>query len=367
MIDSSTQTLLNKAVSDWSKRQGKQFDIEKIEAITPDASMRRYYRLLLADNSLGLRTVVSMVFDSVKAAEVGGGSSINADQAYLQLTEFYRNAGFAVPKIEHDGLADGVLIIEDLGDLQLGQIISGMSFRNFKLEEVEKLYQSAIDQIVKLQAIPVNQSFVFQRSFTREVFIAEMTEFVDFTLPSKKVSESVVKKTKQLIECLADDILKFTFRLSHRDFHSWNLMVDPANNVRIIDFQDSLMAPACYDLISLLNDRDTDVLLGETLYVNLVKYGNEKIKFPENYFEHYHKALLQRDLKVSGRFSKLVAERGLKHYGNWIPGTNRRIGRTLASIINLGEQRGSPYRESLKSLVEILEIKEGSENSWSFD
>jgi len=37
--------------------------------------------------------------------------------------------------------------------------------------------------------------------------------------------------------------------LNHRDYHSWNLMIQD-EAVRVIDFQDALMAPPQYDLAS---------------------------------------------------------------------------------------------------------------------
>ncbi len=40
----------------------------------------------------------------------------------------------------------------------------------------------------------------------------------------------------------------------HRDYHSRNLMVVPGANPGIIDFQDALVGPVTYDLVSLLRD-----------------------------------------------------------------------------------------------------------------
>ena len=40
--------------------------------------------------------------------------------------------------------------------------------------------------------------------------------------------------------------------LCHRDFHSFNLIIDPRRRFRIIDHQDARMGPASYDLVSLL-------------------------------------------------------------------------------------------------------------------
>jgi aminoglycoside/choline kinase family phosphotransferase len=40
----------------------------------------------------------------------------------------------------------------------------------------------------------------------------------------------------------------------HRDYHSRTLMVTQNNNPGILDFQDAVIGPVTYDLVSLLRD-----------------------------------------------------------------------------------------------------------------
>ena len=169
--------------------------------------------------------------------------------------------------------------------------------------------------------------FLTQRVFDREVYLKEMDEIIDYAIGREEGA------------CLLpffDEIASYLDALPrvlvHRDYHSWNLLVDKAEKVRIIDFQDALLAPRTYDLVALLNDRDTDALLGEKRYQMLVDYFKEQSSYGEEFFKEYYSALLQRDIKVVGRFSKLSKERGLSSYERWIPGTLRRIGKTLARI-----------------------------------
>ena len=56
----------------------------------------------------------------------------------------------------------------------------------------------------------------------------------------------------------------------HRDYHAWNLQVDPRGRVRVIDFQDALLGPALYDLASLCTDRDSDRFVDPELEASLV-------------------------------------------------------------------------------------------------
>jgi aminoglycoside/choline kinase family phosphotransferase len=53
---------------------------------------------------------------------------------------------------------------------------------------------------------------------------------------------------------LREEALAQPVAFVHRDYHSRNLMVLPAAGPGIIDFQDALVGPVCYDLVSLLKD-----------------------------------------------------------------------------------------------------------------
>ena len=59
--------------------------------------------------------------------------------------------------------------------------------------------------------------------------------------------------------------------LNHRDFHSWNLFVQDGA-IRVIDFQDALLAPGPYDLATLLGDRDTPQVVRPHIEAHLLGY-----------------------------------------------------------------------------------------------
>ena len=81
--------------------------------------------------------------------------------------------------------------------------------------------------------------------------------------------------------------------------------------VRVIDFQDALLAPPQYDLASLLNDRITDQVIKAELEARLVRYYFERkcelekrqANFTE-FLDIYRLSAIQRDLKVVGRVGR---------------------------------------------------------------
>ena len=126
--------------------------------------------------------------------------------------------------------------------------------------------------------------------------------------------------------------------LNHRDYHSWNLFVQNGA-VRVIDFQDALLAPATYDLETLLNDRDTPTLITPALEQALVEYyhtawrerGGDAMS-QEQLWEEYNLCLLQKACKVVGRFYYLELEKGKTGYSRYIPPTLATVRRVVARL-----------------------------------
>ena len=349
--------LLKAVLARWDKH----VSAADITTITPDASLRRYYRVHLApDGASKHASIVAMVFDSVACPEVGGGVSVTSDEAYVELTAFFQSHGIAVPTLLYDARDVAVLLIEDLGDVQLADLLLGQS-KAVSEEEIDRLYTEAIDQITALQALPVQQGFFpFERAFTAELYLREMSEFTDYLLEPRGIGKEIIASIRSACDQLARQLDGFPKVLVHRDFHPWNLLVDAKKRLRVIDYQDALMGTGAYDIVALLNDRDADALVGEPRYLRLLDYFRRSAGRDDSFYFEYDRVLLQRDLKVAGRFSKLSSVRGLTSYERWIPGTLRRIGRTLERITAPGKNV-TAYGRLFELLVEHLpDVKQGA-------
>src|SRR5439155_1739787 len=99
--------------------------------------------------------------------------------------------------------------------------------------------------------------------------------------------------------------------LNHRDFHAWNLHVQDGR-IRVIDFQDALLAPAPYDLATLLGDRDTPTLIRPALEQRLLDaYASAWAArggapwSRQQLWDVYVACALQKAFKVVGRFHYL--------------------------------------------------------------
>jgi aminoglycoside/choline kinase family phosphotransferase len=120
--------------------------------------------------------------------------------------------------------------------------------------------------------------------------------------------------------------------------------------VRVIDFQDALLAPAQYDLASLLNDRITDSVITPSLEAALIDYyvgrkGDlvDSAIERDEFDEVYRLSAIQRDLKIVGRFYYLDLVMGKPGYKKFIPPTVRRLRKNL------------PLTAQTKELLPLLE------------
>ncbi len=156
--------------------------------------------------------------------------------------------------------------------------------------------------------------------------------------PGAKISIATLATLRETFAAIAQTLDRQPPCLNHRDYHSWNLMIHD-EEVCVIDFQDALLAPAQYDLASLLNDRITDAVVQPHIEPQLVEYYRERaIELSgraisrQEFLEIYRLSAIQRDLKVVGRFYYLDLVKGKPGYMKFVPPTVRRLQRNLAQV-----------------------------------
>ena len=97
----------------------------------------------------------------------------------------------------------------------------------------------------------------------------------------------------------------------HRDYHSRNLMLMPGGELGLIDFQDAVVGPLCYDLVSLLRDcyirwSPLQVKNWALAYRGRLQAAGLPAGEDEGQFLRWFDWVgLQRHLKVLGNFARL--------------------------------------------------------------
>lgn len=264
---------------------------------------------------------------------------------YLNVHRFLENLGVAVPHLYADAAERGVLLLEDIGDMALWDAV-----RDAAAADVQRLYERSIDQLLLIQVEgtrrPDRRCIAFQQAFDERLFIWEFEHFIEYGIERRlgrslpPGAAAVLRREFAAIARRLDAQPRF---LSHRDFHSWNLFVQDGR-IRVIDFQDALLAPAAYDLATLLGDRDTPHVVSPPLEAELLSYYERRwmemagtpldnAVFEESYFL----CALQKACKVVGRFYFLDVEKGKPGYLRYIPSTVRQIERILPRFPELAE------------------------------
>jgi aminoglycoside/choline kinase family phosphotransferase len=322
MLDSIAESKILKVLREISLESFT----EDISLVYGDLSPRRYFRVSLREGaplSTPGNTIIIMYFDSVTPPEAEARVVKSSYDSYLEISDFFARGGMPVPGIYYSSENYHIIVIEDLGSCPLVSLAKSAD------SVVPLMYAEAVEGIHRIQNLNGEQDFfIYERGFDSKVYVREMSEFTDYYL-HQQIPESEMRVIREAFVCLAGELIEFPKVLVHRDYHSWNLMRDMNGDLRIIDFQDALMGTRSYDLVALVHERDIDSILGDALVDSLEDDFFSRWKDTSVREHEYPRVLLQRDLKVAGRFAKVFTTRGLASYALWIPGTVRRIKKTL--------------------------------------
>lgn len=283
-----------------------------IQAVTPDASTREYFRIDWKNTP----AIACVYAESFLAKE----------HNYLDVTNLFQTSGLPVAEIYGFDGELGVIVQEDFGDLVLRDVLE-----NSDQAMRENLLHQAILLIAKIQAAtPLAfelNSIASRLKFDEEKLFWELNFFKTHyfeTLRNEKLSEKDDNALTEEFTELASELEQHAKVVCHRDFHAANLMIDKENRLRIIDHQDARIGAASYDLVSLLLDRilqtpDKDWLDEKNRFFlsEREKLGLEKIDFDE-FDAEFRLQTIQRCLKAIGTFSFQSVNRGKTYFVQYI-------------------------------------------------
>lgn len=275
----------------------------QIAPASADASFRRYFRVIHDGCS-------HIVMDAPPDRE--------DCQPFIHLSGLLDGLGLHVPVIQKKDLIQGFLLLTDLG--------SKVYLDNLNDENVDRLYGDAINALVHMQTYRGNQI----PDYDRKLLLNEMELFREWYLGQHLKIE--LEKTQHAMldnayAFLADTALAQPKVLVHRDFHSRNLMVCEDNNPGILDFQDAVIGPVTYDLVSLLRDCYISWPLEKTeswvadYHQQAIQAGIINDVELAQLLYWFDLMGIQRHLKATGIFARLNYRDGKPGYLNDIPRT----------------------------------------------
>ncbi len=277
--------------------------------VTPassDASFRRYFRIRHDDESF-------IVMDAPPDKEDCG--------PFIRISAAMDGFGLNVPRVLQQDLDQGFLLLTDLGEQQYLQVLNP--------DNADGLYSDAIESLAKLQVNGANSTTVLP-DYDHKLLRFEMSLFMDWLLQKQlqiSLSSGVNKEFNKLFDQLAIEALAQPRVWVHRDYHSRNLMLTDLNNPGVLDFQDAVLGPLTYDLVSLLKDcyiswprNKVEAWLVE--YCDRIHHaGLAKDINQEQIVRWFDLMGVQRHLKASGIFARLNIRDGKPGYLGDVPRT----------------------------------------------
>jgi hypothetical protein len=320
------------ALKEWTGRVlgAGAFDIRPASA---DASFRRYFRVTLGQRSL-------IVMDA--PPDQGGMRS------YVTVARHFHAIGLNVPEVLEQDHERGFLLITDLGE----QLYQG----SLNEQTVERLYGDALGALIVLQAGTSTTADPFLPDYDEALLLREMEIFREWYLGRHlglRLSAGQNRVLDEVFTQLARSALAQPRVWVHRDYHSRNLMVTRLNNPGILDFQDAVLGPVTYDLVSLLRDcyiswpreRVEDWVKGyhELALQSGIPVGEDDARF----LRWFDLMGAQRHLKASGIFARLNHRDGKPGYLADIP-------RTLGYVHEVSARY--PELQPLQALLRELKL-----------
>ena len=272
-----------------------------LTSASTDASFRRYFRVHLDGNYKGSKTLIAM--DAPPAQE--------DCKPFVNVAKLLLDSGLNVPQVLAQNLAQGFLLLSDLGDDTYLSALNG--------DNATKLYGDATNTLIKLQL--ASKPNVLP-NYDAALLAREMQLFPDWYV-SKHLGQTLNAEQQGWLQVTFDllnkNILAQAQVYVHRDYHSRNLMICNANP-GVLDFQDAVYGAITYDLVSLL--KDAYIQWDEEQVIDwAVRYWEPARKaglpVPQDFSEFYRDFEwmgAQRHIKVLGIFARLSHRDGKDAY-----------------------------------------------------
>lgn len=257
--------------------------------ITGDASFRRYYRVCKGTASFIL---LQSPIDKVD------------NQPFIELNQHFHASGLNLPKIYNVDHGLGLVLLEDLGGIHLADKLSVSDDEN-------TLYHDVIDLIPRIAKTPQHSAMKAYDAAFIDMELEIFNEWLVEKFCNSKMDEAIARNWQQCKQTLLNAFMMQPQVTMHRDYHSRNIMLFK-QNWYLIDYQDAVRGPLCYDLVSLL--KDCYRVLPSEQHDALLEYGFNKLEQASltqginfnDFVMLYDLTGLQRHLKAAGIFCRLA-------------------------------------------------------------
>ena len=323
---------------------------QSLTVVSGDASFRRYFRCHF-EGVEGKSSVIC----------VDAPPDKEDNPQFVKIAQRYWDAGVPVPQVLAADFEQGFMMLTDLGDTLLKHVLNA--------DNVEPLFAEAQNQLLNImkadfsgQPLPLYDSALLQR---------EMALFPDWYC-ERFLEMTLNSEDRQILDELFGYLEQQALQQAqvpvHRDYHTRNLMVLSDGTLGVIDFQDAVMGPVTYDLLSLLRDETfpswpkTQVKQWVTGFAQRLRASNLTQASDQQIWQDFNAMGAQQHIKVAGIFARLHYRDHKQGYLEQTPQSLRYIMEECAALDNPAAQR---FVDWLKERIvpKVIERLPGAEKA----
>lgn len=274
-----------------------------LEGFVADASPRRYFRIA-GENVL--------LMDDTQDPE--------GFAAYCQISDHLNGLGLSAPRVLHARKDACLALIEDFGDDTYARCLAR------GLDEAG-LYRLAVDALLALHHHPEGHR-IGRPHYDRGVHLDEVSIFSHWFAPAIKPDLDIAAfdaTFRAHWQRALSPVANRHETLVLRDFHVDNLMLldqrqDEAR-CGLLDFQDAILGPCEYDLVSLLQDARRDLAPGleEACLAHYCQNAPAHLGSTADIRQRYALLGAQRHARILGVFVRLCLRDGKPRYLAFMP------------------------------------------------
>ncbi len=272
--------------------------LETLRPASADASFRRYFRI-----------------DTDAASVVAMDAPPDKEDVrpFIHVAQLLRDAGLNAPRVLARDVANGFLLLTDLGSTTYLEAL------NAGAADADALMLDAIDALIRWQLASRAGELP---PYDEALLARELMLFPDWYV-ARHLGRTLDARQRETLEAMFRRILASNLAQPavyvHRDYMPRNLMV-ATPNPGILDFQDAVHGPITYDLASLL--RDAFISWEEERVIDwAVRYWERarRARLPVaadfgEFYRDFEWMGLQRHLKVLGIFARIYYRDGKPQY-----------------------------------------------------
>lgn len=256
--------------------------------------------------------------------------------AFVAVAEWLKAQGLSAPAILAHDAAQGLAVLEDLGDDLFAVLIEG------GLDEAP-LYDAAIEGLVRLHEAPAPEALTapgieWPLLDYDEVALKTAGDILPEWLPRLKpelsFSDAAVAQWDAIWAPIRARGAAGASVFCHRDYHAENLIWLPdrqgAARVGLLDFQDAVRAHPAWDMSMLLHDARRDVS-PQREAAALDYYFKLRPELDQaRFLADYHALGALNIVRILGIFARLVTRDGKPRYAAFMPRLWRYLDACLA-------------------------------------